>query len=141
MKEKLIEWINKNYRRSAQPLCVWVDVADLLAFVKTLDTPTQPTQEKVAPWNDPKVKWVCEYHPEAEQGHDAIDPVTHKTVECGGSGMPEQTQENIDKGYIENPTQDTESWEKELGIDAIGIEISPEYCEIARRRLEQDTLL
>lgn len=30
---------------------------------------------------------------------------------------------------------------KELGRDAVGIEISPEYCEIARRRLEQQTLL
>lgn len=30
---------------------------------------------------------------------------------------------------------------KSLGIETVGIEISPEYCEIARKRLEQDTLL
>lgn len=30
---------------------------------------------------------------------------------------------------------------QELGLDAIGIEIDPEYCEIARKRLEQQTLL
>jgi len=30
---------------------------------------------------------------------------------------------------------------KQLNRNSIGIEISPEYCEIARRRLEQDTLL
>lgn len=30
---------------------------------------------------------------------------------------------------------------KQLGRSATGIEISPEYCEIARKRLEQDTLL
>lgn len=30
---------------------------------------------------------------------------------------------------------------KQLGRTATGIEISPEYCEIARKRLEQDTLL
>jgi len=30
---------------------------------------------------------------------------------------------------------------KQLNRNAVGIEISPEYCEIARRRLEQDTLL
>ena len=30
---------------------------------------------------------------------------------------------------------------KQLNRNATGIEISPEYCEIARRRLEQSTLL
>lgn len=30
---------------------------------------------------------------------------------------------------------------KQLNRNATGIEISPEYCEIARRRLEQGTLL
>lgn len=30
---------------------------------------------------------------------------------------------------------------KQLGRSATGIELSPEYCEIARKRLEQDTLL
>jgi DNA modification methylase len=30
---------------------------------------------------------------------------------------------------------------KQLGRNATGIEISPEYCEIARKRLEQGTLL
>lgn len=30
---------------------------------------------------------------------------------------------------------------KQIGRIATGIEISPEYCEIARKRLEQDTLL
>lgn len=30
---------------------------------------------------------------------------------------------------------------KQLGIDATGIEINEKYCEIARKRLEQDTLL
>ncbi len=50
---------------------------------------------KIALWNDPSVKWVCEEHPTKEQGHKVW-----LFWECGGAGMPELTKENIEKGYI-----------------------------------------
>lgn len=59
MKEELIEWINKNYRRSAQPLYAWVDVADLLAFIKSIEENPQ-TPHKHPMNNNPfeeKIDW------------------------------------------------------------------------------------
>ncbi len=41
---------------------------------------------KVAPWNDPNIKWVCEDHPTQEQEH-RVFPWFWKR--CGGAGMPE----------------------------------------------------
>lgn len=35
-KQLITEWVYKNYRRNAQPLWAWVDVADLLEFIKSL---------------------------------------------------------------------------------------------------------
>ncbi len=49
--------------------------------------------ERVAPWNDPSVKWICEQHPEKEFPHD----------DCAGPGMVEDTPENRRKGYIHDP--------------------------------------
>lgn len=54
-------------------------------------------ENKIAPWNDSEVRWVCENHPGEDQGH-----TVWLFWECGGAGMPEVTQENIDKGYISN---------------------------------------
>jgi len=51
---------------------------------------------KLGPWNDSSVIWVCEEHPTKEQSHK----VGILRRECGGAGMPEITQENRDKGYI-----------------------------------------
>lgn len=50
---------------------------------------------KLAPWNDPTVKWVCEEHPRHEQGHKLFFGLY-----CDGAGMPEDTPENRAKGYI-----------------------------------------
>jgi len=36
--------------------------------------------EKLAPWNDPSVKWVCEEHPDKPFPHD----------DCGGPGMMDE---------------------------------------------------
>lgn len=52
-------------------------------------------ENKLAPWNDPTVKWVCENHPTKEQSHRIW-----LFFRCGGAGMPESTEENIKKGYI-----------------------------------------
>lgn len=38
MKEQLIKWINSNYRRGTEPLYAWVDAADLLKFIKSLES-------------------------------------------------------------------------------------------------------
>jgi hypothetical protein len=50
-----------------------------------------------APWNDSKVRWVCEDHPTKDQEH-RLFPFFWKR--CGGAGMPEPIEENINKGYI-----------------------------------------
>ena len=54
---------------------------------------------KLGPWNDSSVRWVCEEHPTKDQGHHLWFGFGK---ECGGAGMPELTQENLDKGYIEH---------------------------------------
>jgi len=43
-------------------------------------------QEKVAPWNDPNIEWVCEDHHTKEQDH-RLFPWFWKR--CGGAGMPD----------------------------------------------------
>ena len=43
-------------------------------------------ERKVAPWNDPNVRWVCEDHPAEEQSHRLFFGFGR---ECGGAGMPE----------------------------------------------------
>ncbi len=60
--------------------------------------------KRIAPWNDPNVRWVCEEHPTEDQGH--LIPVFPLSLwfgkkECGGAGMPEPTEENRLKGYLE----------------------------------------
>lgn len=59
---------------------------------------TKTEGNRIAPWNDPQVKWVCEDHPTEEQGHKVGWWVFKK--ECGGAGMPEPTEENKIKGYL-----------------------------------------
>ena len=54
--------------------------------------------KKIAPWNDPEVRWVCENHPNEEQSH--LIGIWPFRRECGGAGMPERTEENRAKGYI-----------------------------------------
>ena len=39
---------------------------------------------RVAPWNDENLKWVCEDHPTKEQEHKVWF-----FWRCGGAGMPE----------------------------------------------------
>jgi hypothetical protein len=41
-------------------------------------------QQRIASWNDPSVRWVCEEHPTKEQGHRVW-----LFWNCGGAGMPE----------------------------------------------------
>lgn len=53
--------------------------------------------KKIAPWNDPDVRWVCEDHPTKDQEHRLFP---FFWLRCGGAGMPEPTEENIKKGYI-----------------------------------------
>ncbi len=50
---------------------------------------------KQAPWNDKEVRWVCEDHPTKDFEHRRWF-----LLRCGGAGMVELTQKNIDKGYI-----------------------------------------
>ena len=50
-----------------------------------------------APWNDPKVRWVCEQHPTKDFEHK-IGFFFKR--ECAGPGMPELTEENKRKGYL-----------------------------------------
>ena len=52
---------------------------------------------KIAPWNDSNVRWVCENHLTKDQGHK----VGFLRRECGGAGMPEPTEENRSKGYLD----------------------------------------
>lgn len=61
------------------------------------DQEGEPVPKKLAPWNDPSVKWVCEEHPRYPQGHPLFFG-----FHCDGAGMPEPTQENVDKGYIKS---------------------------------------
>ena len=56
---------------------------------------------RLAPWNDPKVRWVCENHPIKDCEHKIFNWRKLKFEECGGAGMPEITEENIKKEYIE----------------------------------------
>ena len=53
-------------------------------------------EKKIAPWNDPDIRWVCEDHPTKEMEHR-----TFFLSACGGAGMPELTYENYKKGYLE----------------------------------------
>ena len=39
---------------------------------------------KIAPWNDPNLRWVCENHPTKDHEHKRFF-----FFECGGAGMPE----------------------------------------------------
>ncbi len=55
---------------------------------------------KIAPWNDKSVRWVCEEHPSKDQSHTIFIWWKFKFEECGGAGMPEDTKENREKGYI-----------------------------------------
>lgn len=55
---------------------------------------------KLGPWNDSSVRWVCEEHPEYEQSHIVFNWRRLRFEECGGAGMPEDTEENRKKGYI-----------------------------------------
>ncbi len=41
------------------------------------------TPEKMAPWNDPTIEWVCEDHPTKEFEHKM-----GFFRRCGGAGMP-----------------------------------------------------
>lgn len=38
------------------------------------------------PWNDPSIRWVCEYHPTREMGHRLFPWFWRR---CGGAGMPD----------------------------------------------------
>lgn len=57
--------------------------------------------KKLAPWNDPKVKWVCEAHPDKEFEHIIWNWRRFRFIECPGPGMVEDTEENRRKGYFE----------------------------------------
>ena len=57
---------------------------------------------KLGPWNDSSVRWVCEDHPTEDQSH-LVGWIFKR--ECGGAGMPEPTEENIRKGYINPPLE------------------------------------
>lgn len=63
--------------------------------------PKQTTQQggRLAPWNDPSVRWVCENHPDKDFEHKIRHLLFFKR-ECGGAGMPEITEVNIKKGYV-----------------------------------------
>jgi hypothetical protein len=56
-----------------------------------------------APWNDPEVRWVCESHPTKDAEHIVFNWWRLRFEECGGPGMPEDTEENRRKGYISSP--------------------------------------
>ncbi len=49
---------------------------------------------KVAPWNDPNMRWVCEDHPTKDQSHRLFFGLG---PECGGAGMPEPHE---NRGHI-----------------------------------------
>lgn len=53
---------------------------------------------KKSPWNDKEVRWVCEQHPHKDFEHKIGWWPFRRW--CAGPGMPEDTQENRDKGYI-----------------------------------------
>lgn len=59
-------------------------------------------KHKLAPWNDPEVRWVCEQHPNKDFEHRVWSWRKFRFVDCPGPGMPELTKENIKKGYIED---------------------------------------
>lgn len=59
------------------------------------ETPT--VEEKLAPWNDPSIRWVCEDHPTEDQSH-LIDG-----KECGGAGMPAPTVEEWEEAQPTEP--------------------------------------
>jgi len=73
-------------------------------------------EKETAPWNDPNVRWVCEDHPEYEQGHRLVTHLYFGKFgfikECGGAGMPEPTEENREKGYITNKQITKAKWKK-----------------------------
>lgn len=43
-------------------------------------------QNKISPWNDPTIRWVCEEHPTKDFEHRLLFGFG---PECGGAGMPE----------------------------------------------------
>ncbi len=61
---------------------------------------------KLGPWNDSSVRWVCENHPTKEQSHTIFNWSKLRFEECGGAGMPEETEENIRKGYVSPPQRE-----------------------------------
>ena len=56
--------------------------------------------KKTAPWNDRSIRWVCENHPEEDQGHmqGLFFP-----RECGAAGMPDpKTHDNMGQPIKKN---------------------------------------
>ena len=45
--------------------------------------------EKIAPWNDPNIRWVCEKHQTEDQSYKVG---LFSMFECGGAGMPESEE-------------------------------------------------
>jgi hypothetical protein len=45
-------------------------------------------KQQMAPWHDPTIRWVCEEHPDHDQGHRIFTWRGYK--ECGGAGMPKE---------------------------------------------------
>lgn len=95
---KLLKVLDENYKVQDKPYVLYeIPQKDLLTELggakEFFDFSDHYLNKlKIAPWNDPSVKWVCENHPEKEW-----------EVECScGAGMPEPTPENYQKGYVSN---------------------------------------
>jgi hypothetical protein len=83
---------------------LWASLSRLLkgdALVALNYSKMREEDLKLAPWNDPSVRWVCEEHPNEDQGHKVVKKGIKISLEeaekwgsffleeCGGAGVPD----------------------------------------------------
>jgi len=78
-------------------------------------------KEKIAPWNDPTIRWICEEHPTEEFEHKI--GFFFKEV-CAGPGMPDPLQQD----FKDAKNKHGKKYDKMDGIEKL-IALAEARCE------------